>query len=104
MSAKKGSLTLQPVKLSSNYWRNAMEGWCSLLLQSGEAVFKNGSGSRPLATGDVLVIREGTGGTVHANGGSEFAAWCLRFFPDRFNGLLDHQEQLALEKTPAHSN
>jgi AraC-like DNA-binding protein len=104
MSPKTGGFTLQPVQLSSNHWTNAMDGWCSILLQTGEAVFQNKSASRSLAPGDVLVIRERTGGTVHANGGRTFAAWCLRFFPDQFNGLLNEQEQSALKKAPALSN
>lgn len=81
-----------------------MEGWCGLLLQSGEAAFQIRSATRPLAPWDVLVIREGTGGTVHAKGNGEVAAWCLRFFPDQFNGLLNHHEQSALEKAPALSH
>jgi AraC-like DNA-binding protein len=104
MPAKKGALILQPVQLSSDYWSNPMDGWCSILLQSGQAVFQHKSASRSLAPGDVLVIRERTGGTVRANGTGEFAAWCLRFFPDQFNGLLNPHEQSALEKKPVLSH
>jgi AraC-like DNA-binding protein len=75
-----------------------MDGWCGVLLQRGEALFQSKSISRPLACGDVLVIREGTGGTVHTNGSSEASAWCLRFFPDQFNGLLNQEEHAAIKK------
>src|SRR5688500_10606070 len=98
MSGKKCALTLEQVKLSPKHWTNAMEGWCGILLQRGEALFQNRSVSRPLASGDVLVIREGTGGTVHANGSNETTVWCLRFFPDQFNGLLNQQEQSTIKK------
>ncbi len=97
MSAKKGALILHPVQLSSNCWTNAMQGWSGIFLQSGAAIFQNKSASRVLSAGDVLVIREGTGGTLQAKDPSEFAAWCLRFFPHQFNGLLSEHERLALQ-------
>src|SRR5262245_710793 len=104
MSAKQGALLFHPVQLSSNSWTNPLEGWSSIFLQRGGAIFQRKSASRALAAGDVLVIREGTGGTLHANEPHEFTAWCLRFFPDQFNGLLSEHEQLELQKEPSASN
>ncbi|MCI0536579.1 MAG: helix-turn-helix transcriptional regulator [Verrucomicrobiales bacterium] len=41
---------------------------------------------------------------MRASETGEVAAWCLRFYPDQFNGLLNHHEQSAIKQAPAHSN